>query len=116
LKADIVFSSVIRSKGESTVFKAHTATVRSVDFSGDGQSLLTASDDKTVKVTTDQADTESPKLNERRNADHTNSIWILRIGLIDDSSVRSRWLDIGRVLFLCMFMDQDGVKVHIKKR
>ena len=32
------------------MFKAHTATVRSVDFSGDGQSLLTASDDKTVKV------------------------------------------------------------------
>ena len=41
---------IIQSKGESTVFKAHTATVRSVDFSGDGQSLLTASDDKTVKV------------------------------------------------------------------
>ena len=39
------------SKGESTVFKAHTATVRCVDFSGDGQSLLTASDDKTIKVT-----------------------------------------------------------------
>ena len=37
-------------KGESTVFKAHTATVRSVDFSADGQSLVTASDDKTVKV------------------------------------------------------------------
>ena len=53
---DIVFSPVIWSKGESTVFKAHTATVRSVDFSGDGQSLLTASDDKTVKVRTDQAD------------------------------------------------------------
>ena len=32
------------------MFKAHTATVRSVDFSGDGQSLLTSSDDKTVKV------------------------------------------------------------------
>ena len=32
------------------MFKAHTATVRSVDFSGDGLSLLTASDDKTVKV------------------------------------------------------------------
>ncbi len=37
-------------KGESTVFKAHTATVRCVDFASDGQSLLTASDDKTVKV------------------------------------------------------------------
>lgn len=37
-------------KGESTVFKAHTATVRSVDFSSDGQTLVTASDDKTVKV------------------------------------------------------------------
>ena len=38
------------SKGESTVFKAHTATVRSVDFSSDGQTLCTASDDKTIKV------------------------------------------------------------------
>ena len=37
-------------KGESTVFKAHTATVRSVDFSADGQSLVTSSDDKTIKV------------------------------------------------------------------
>lgn len=37
-------------KGESTVFKAHTGTVRCVDFSNDGQSLLTASDDKTIKV------------------------------------------------------------------
>ena len=41
------------SKGESTVFKAHTASVRHVQFSLDGQSLLTASDDKTVKVTCD---------------------------------------------------------------
>ena len=46
----VFFCSVFLRKGESTVFKAHTATVRSVDFSGDGQSLLTASDDKTVKV------------------------------------------------------------------
>lgn len=37
-------------KGESTVFKAHTATVRSVDFTYDGQTLITASDDKTIKV------------------------------------------------------------------
>lgn len=45
-------SSLLCSKGESTVFKAHTATVRSVHFSSDGQSLVTASDDKTVKVWT----------------------------------------------------------------
>lgn len=37
-------------KGESTVFKAHTASVRSVQFSSDGQRLVTASDDKSVKV------------------------------------------------------------------
>lgn len=37
-------------KGESTVFKAHTAAVRSVAFSHDGQRLVTASDDKSVKV------------------------------------------------------------------
>lgn len=38
------------SKGESTVFRAHTGTVRSVHFCSDGQSLVTASDDKTIKV------------------------------------------------------------------
>ena len=32
------------------MFKAHTASVRHVEFSNDGQSLLTASDDKTIKV------------------------------------------------------------------
>ncbi|KAE8296717.1 POC1 centriolar protein-like protein B Pat-interacting protein 1 [Larimichthys crocea] len=37
-------------KGESTVFKAHTAAVRSVAFSHDGHRLVTASDDKSVKV------------------------------------------------------------------
>ena len=40
-------------KGESTEFKAHTATVRSVDFSQDGQTMCSASDDKSIKVTTD---------------------------------------------------------------
>lgn len=37
-------------KGESTVFKAHAGTVRSVAFSHDGSVLCTASDDKTVKL------------------------------------------------------------------
>ena len=32
------------------MFKAHTASVRCVDFASNGQSLLSASDDKTVKV------------------------------------------------------------------
>ena len=37
-------------KGESTVYTAHSAAVRSVDFSSDGQNLLTSSDDKTIRV------------------------------------------------------------------
>ena len=37
-------------EGKSTVLKAHTGTVRCVNFSADGRMLLTASDDKTVKV------------------------------------------------------------------
>ncbi|XP_056273096.1 POC1 centriolar protein homolog B isoform X4 [Pseudoliparis swirei] len=37
-------------RGESTVFRAHTAAVRSVSFSPDGRRLVTASDDKSVKV------------------------------------------------------------------
>lgn len=41
---------VCHRKTESTVFKAHTAAVRSVAFSRDGQRLVTASDDKSVKV------------------------------------------------------------------
>lgn len=43
---------VFCSKGESTVFKAHHGAVRSVDFSTDGQYLLTSSDDKFVKMWT----------------------------------------------------------------
>lgn len=38
------------SEGKSTVLKAHTGTVRCVHFSADGRQLLTASDDKTLKV------------------------------------------------------------------
>lgn len=33
-----------------TVFKGHTSTIRQVQFSGDGESILTCSDDKTIKV------------------------------------------------------------------
>ncbi len=47
---EVLMCFSLPSKGESTVFKAHTATVRCVDFSADGQSICTASDDKTVKV------------------------------------------------------------------
>lgn len=39
-----------RSEGRSTILKAHTGTVRCVNFSPDGSSLITASDDKTAKV------------------------------------------------------------------
>lgn len=41
---------VVFRKGESTAFRAHTGTVRSVSFSSDGQTLVTASDDKSIKV------------------------------------------------------------------
>jgi WD40 repeat protein len=38
------------SKGESVTMKGHAGAVRSVDFSSDSRHLITASDDKTVKV------------------------------------------------------------------
>nr|XP_054300721.1 POC1 centriolar protein homolog B isoform X11 [Pongo pygmaeus] len=37
-------------RGKFSEFKAHTAPVRSVDFSADGQFLATASEDKSIKV------------------------------------------------------------------
>lgn len=36
--------------GSSYTLKAHNAAIRSVNYSNDGQLLLTASDDKTLKV------------------------------------------------------------------
>lgn len=44
------YVSVCYRKGESKVIKAHTAAVRSVAFSYEGHKLVTASDDKSVKV------------------------------------------------------------------
>lgn len=44
------FVLFICRKGESTVFKAHTGSVRHVEFSNDGQSMITSSDDKSIKV------------------------------------------------------------------
>ncbi|TEA41633.1 hypothetical protein DBR06_SOUSAS1510015, partial [Sousa chinensis] len=40
----------VSRRGKSSEFKAHTAPVRSVDFSADGQFLATASEDKSIKV------------------------------------------------------------------
>ena len=45
-----VLLSASHRKGECTVIKAHTNAVRSVDFAFDGKLLLTASDDKSIKV------------------------------------------------------------------
>lgn len=44
-------SVIACSEGRSTVLKAHTGTVRCVNFSQDGKMLITGSDDKTAKVT-----------------------------------------------------------------
>ena len=38
------------SEGNSFTIKAHNAPIRSVNYSFDGQLILTASDDKSVKV------------------------------------------------------------------
>ena len=37
-------------EGHSSTIKAHSASVRSVNYSSDGRLLLSTSDDKTVKV------------------------------------------------------------------
>jgi centriolar protein POC1 len=37
-------------KADVTVFQAHTSAVRCVQFSSDGESLLSASDDKSLKI------------------------------------------------------------------
>lgn len=37
-------------QGDSTMFRAHQANVRSVDFSPDGQQLVSGSDDKSIKI------------------------------------------------------------------
>ncbi|XP_073771777.1 POC1 centriolar protein homolog A isoform X3 [Danio rerio] len=49
--ATFLQSSIVQFwKGESVLFRAHTGSVRSVCFSADGQSLLTASDDQSIKL------------------------------------------------------------------
>ena len=45
-----ILSPLYDSKGESVTMKGHAGAVRSVDFSSDSKHLITASDDKTVKV------------------------------------------------------------------
>ncbi|CAF4160312.1 unnamed protein product [Rotaria socialis] len=54
-------------KGESTVFKAHTAAVRCVDFSNDGQNLLSSSEDKTIKLWTVHRQKFQFSLNQHSN-------------------------------------------------
>ena len=38
--------------GESTFWRGHTAAARSITFTADGKHLLSASDDKTIKMWT----------------------------------------------------------------
>lgn len=47
-------------EGRSTALKAHTGTVRCVNFSADGKLLITAGDDKTVKVGQHHGATSTP--------------------------------------------------------
>jgi len=50
LHASWALAGLALLQGESTSFKAHNGAVRSVAFSHSGESLITASDDKSVKV------------------------------------------------------------------
>lgn len=46
----LVYKLYFFSKGESIVIKGHTGAVRSVAFNSDGNRLVSASDDKTLKL------------------------------------------------------------------
>lgn len=43
---------VFNFTGDSTTFRAHQCNIRTVDFSPDGQQLVSGSDDKSIKIWT----------------------------------------------------------------
>lgn len=44
------FFNIFCRRGDVTTFKAHVNTVRSVTFSHDGETILSSSDDKSIKL------------------------------------------------------------------
>jgi WD40 repeat protein len=58
----LLTSCFFLSEGKSTVLKAHTGTVRCVNFSSDGRMLLTGADDKTVKVLDRMVNQSTPRV------------------------------------------------------
>ncbi|RXN01123.1 POC1 centriolar protein-like B [Acipenser ruthenus] len=87
----------VSSKGESTVIRAHTAVIRSVSFSRDGQHLVTASDDKSLKVWSVHRHRFMYSLNQHTNWVRSANNYL--ISASNDSTVKILDLLEGRLIY-----------------
>ncbi|KAJ3006890.1 POC1 centriolar protein A, partial [Thoreauomyces humboldtii] len=103
-------AAVDAQRRDVTVFKAHTSAVRAVQFSHDGNALLTASDDKTIKLwstyRTKFQQTLSGHLNWVRTAKFSPDSKMIVSGS-DDQSVKL-W-DLGSKSCVKTYWDHTGM-------